>query len=132
LQKLRLKRVVISETTLASGALIGLNQLWYADYPHSKLHSVNDNDEWLQMDKAGHLFSSYHLGRFGAEALQWSGCSKKSQLVYGATIGLAFMSTVEFLMDFRRNGDFLSEICWPILQEQLCMFLKNCAGKNNE
>jgi len=98
--------VVISETVLASGALIGLNQLWYADYPHSTLHAVNDNDEWLQMDKAGHLFSSYHLGRFGAEALQWSGCSKKSQLVYGATIGLAFMTTVEVFDGFSSEWGF--------------------------
>jgi hypothetical protein len=36
------------------------------------------------MDKAGHLFSSYHLGRFGAEMLQWSGTSKKNQVLYGA------------------------------------------------
>jgi len=98
--------VVISETILASGALFGLNQLWYADYPRSGLHTVNDNDEWLQMDKAGHLFSSYHLGRFGAEALQWSGCSKKSQLVYGATIGLAFMSSVEVFDGYSSEWGF--------------------------
>lgn len=56
LQKQRLKGVVLSETILTSGALIGLNQLWYADYEHSALHAVNDNDEWLQMDKTGHFF----------------------------------------------------------------------------
>jgi len=106
LQKQRLKGVVLSETTLASGALIGLNQLWYADYAHSGLHSVNDNDEWLQMDKAGHLFSSYHLGRFGAEALRWSGCNQKSQLLYGATVGLAFMTTVEVFDGFSCEWGF--------------------------
>ena len=56
MQKQRLKGVVLSETILTSGALIGLNQLWYADYEHSALHAVNDNDEWLQMDKTGHFF----------------------------------------------------------------------------
>ena len=95
LNQTRLKGVVLSEGVLASVALIGLNQLWYADYPHANLHSINDNDEWLQMDKAGHLFSSYHMGAFGYNALHWSGCSKKSKLIYGATIGLAFMSVVE-------------------------------------
>ncbi len=106
LNKQRRNSVVLSESILASGALIGLNQLWYADFTHSKLHSVNDNEEWLQMDKAGHLFSSYHLGVFGANALKWSGCNKKSQLLYGATIGLAFMSTVEIFDGYSSEWGF--------------------------
>jgi hypothetical protein len=75
----RLKRqnsVFITEAVLASGALIGLNQLWYADYPKSNFHFINDNSDWMQMDKVGHLYSSYHIGRFGAEALNWSKTSK--------------------------------------------------------
>ncbi|WP_396166168.1 DUF2279 domain-containing protein [Flavobacterium sp.] len=106
LQPKRLTGVVIAEITMASGALIGLNQLWYADYAHSNLHSVNDNDEWLQMDKAGHLFSSYHMGAFGANALQWSGCSKKSQLIYGSTVGLAFMTAVEVFDGYSAEWGF--------------------------
>lgn len=47
------------------------------------------------MDKAGHVFSSYHLGRFGAELLEWSGADQKSQLVYGSTLGFAFLTVVE-------------------------------------
>jgi uncharacterized protein YfiM (DUF2279 family) len=58
------------------------------------------------MDKAGHLFSSYHLGAFGANALKWSGCNKKSQLLYGATIGLAFMSTVELFDGYSSEWGF--------------------------
>jgi hypothetical protein len=34
-----------------TGALVGLNQLWYADYARSDFHFINDNAEWLQMDK---------------------------------------------------------------------------------
>ena len=97
LNKKRQQAVVISETVLASGILIGLNQLWYADYPKSDFHFINDNSEWLQMDKLGHSFSSYHLGRFGAEMLQWSGASKKDQLVYGAGLGFAFLTAVEVM-----------------------------------
>lgn len=93
----RQNTVVISEAVLASGILVGLNQLWYADYPKSDFHFINDNSEWLQMDKLGHSFSSYHLGRFGAEMLQWSGASKKSQLIYGAGLGFAFLTAVEVM-----------------------------------
>lgn len=96
----RQNAVIISETVLASGALLGLNQLWYADYPKSDFHFINDNSEWLQMDKAGHLFSAYHLGRVGAEALNWSGASKEKQLVYGAGLGFAFLTAVEVFDGF--------------------------------
>lgn len=97
LDKKRQNSIVIAESVLAAGALVGLNQLWYADYPQSNFHFTDDNSEWLQMDKLGHSFSSYHLGRFGAEMLQWSGASKKNQLIYGAGLGFAFLTAVEVL-----------------------------------
>jgi hypothetical protein len=97
LNKKRQNTVFISTAVLASGTLIGLNQLWYADYPRSNFHFINDNSEWMQMDKAGHLFSSYHIGRFGAEALNWSGASKKNQLIYGASLGFVFLTAVEVM-----------------------------------
>lgn len=97
---LNLKRqnsVFITEAVLASGALIGLNQLWYANYPKSDFHFINDNSEWMQMDKVGHIYSSYQIGRFGAEALNWSGASKKNQLIYGASLGFVFLTAVEVM-----------------------------------
>ena len=100
---LNLKRqnsVFITEAVLASGALIGLNQLWYADYPKSDFHFINDNSDWMQMDKIGHLYASYHIGRFGAEALNWSGASQKKQLIYGASLGFVFLTAVEVMDGF--------------------------------
>lgn len=93
----RRNTVVITEAVAISGALVGLNELWYADYPRSKFHFINDNDEWLQMDKLGHMYSAYHVGNAGANLLQWSGLSKKKQLVYGATLGFVFLTAVEIL-----------------------------------
>lgn len=93
----RQNTVIITEAALASATLVGLNQIWYADYAKSDFHFINDNDEWLQMDKVGHFYSAYHLGRFGAEALNWSGASSKNQLIYGAGIGFAFLTAVEVL-----------------------------------
>ena len=63
----RRNTVVITQTALASATLISLNQLWYADYPRSNFKTLNDSGEWLQMDKMGHVFSSYQLGRLGAK-----------------------------------------------------------------
>ncbi|MGA9638026.1 MAG: DUF2279 domain-containing protein [Flavobacterium sp.] len=96
----RKKTIILTETIIGTATLIGLNQLWYADYPRSKFHFINDNSEWLQMDKLGHSYSSYHLGRFGAELLQWSGASKKDQLLYGAGLGFTFQTAIEVLDGF--------------------------------
>jgi uncharacterized protein YfiM (DUF2279 family) len=93
----RRNAIIISEVALSAGVLVGLNQLWYADYPKSNFHTINDNADWLQMDKVGHVFSSYQLGSFGKNALQWSGVSRKNQLIYGSTLGLVFLSTVEVM-----------------------------------
>ena len=65
----RRNAVIITEATFGGLTLIGLNQLWYKDYPQSNFHTLNDNGEWLQMDKLGHVFTSYQLGTVGANVL---------------------------------------------------------------
>lgn len=107
--------VYITEAAVLGTTLIGLNQLWYKDYDKSKFHFINDNEEWLQMDKLGHMYSSYHLGRIGAEALQWSGASKKEQLIYGSTIGLGFLTVVEVFDGYSSewgasSGDIIANV----------------------
>ena len=102
--------------TIALGAtLVGLNQIWYKDYPQTNFHFINDNKQWLQMDKLGHLYSTYHLGRVGAEMLQWSGKKKKEQLIYGSTLGLGFLTVVEVFDGFSQEwgaslGDIIANV----------------------
>lgn len=100
LNKKRQNSVFITEAVLASGAFIGLNQLWYADYPRSNFHLINDNSQWMQMDKVGHLYSSYHIGRLGAETLNWGGANQNKQLIYGSSLGFVFLTAVEVLDGF--------------------------------
>lgn len=106
---LNLKRkntVFITEGVVLGGALIGLNQLWYKDYPKSSFHTVNDNNQWLQLDKVGHFYSTYHVGRAGAELLKWSGASKKEQLLYGSTLGFGFLTVVEVFDGYSQEWGF--------------------------
>ncbi|MDO7172861.1 DUF2279 domain-containing protein [Mariniflexile sp. AS56] len=106
LNKPRRNAVVITEASIAGLTLLGLNQLWYADYERSKFHTINDNNEWLQMDKMGHVFTSYQMGRHGAQLLNWSGVDKKDQLIYGATLGFGFLTTVEILDGYSQEWGF--------------------------
>ena len=102
----RRNAVVLTETSLGAITLIGLNQLWYADYPRSSFKTINDSEEWLQMDKLGHVFSSYQLGRLGANTLNWAGVRKKDQLLYGSTLGLGFLTAVEVMDGFSEEWGF--------------------------
>lgn len=102
----RRNAVVITETALASVALIGLDQLWYADYPRSKFKTLNDSGEWLQMDKMGHIFSAYHLGKLGANTMDWAGVSRNDQLIYGASLGMGFLTAVEIMDGFSEEWGF--------------------------
>lgn len=102
----RRNAVIITESSLATISLVGLNQLWYADYPQSNFHTINDSGEWLQMDKFGHVFSSYQVGRVGADLLAWSGVSERDQLIYGSTLGFAYLGVVEVFDGFSEEWGF--------------------------
>lgn len=106
LNKPRRNAVIITKTTLGVTTLVGLNQLWYSDYDQSKFHTLNDNGEWMQMDKLGHVLTSYYVGRAGADVLNWSGVSEKDQLIYGATLGLAFLTVVEVFDGYSEEWGF--------------------------
>lgn len=102
----RRNTVIISETAIATATLFSLHQLWYADYPRSNFKTFNDSRDWMQMDKMGHAFSSYQLGRVGASTLNWAGVSKNNQLLYGSALGLGFLTAVEVMDGFSEEWGF--------------------------
>lgn len=106
LNKSRRNTVLISEAVVSTATIVGLSQLWYADYEQSKFHTTNDNNEWLQLDKVGHAFTAYQMGKHGAQLLNWSGVNKNEQLIYGATLGFTFLSAVEVLDGFSQEWGF--------------------------
>jgi hypothetical protein len=89
--------LLISESSAYTIALAGLNHLWYIDYPRSRFHFINDNGEWLQMDKVGHMSASYYMGVVGIKAYNWAGYSRKKAIWYGGMTGSFFLTIVEVL-----------------------------------
>lgn len=81
----------------ATAALIALDQAWYAQYEREPFHSFDDSDEWLQMDKTGHLLSGYMLGAWGQAAMKHCGTGDRSARWIGGSVGLAFMTGIELL-----------------------------------
>ncbi len=109
----RKNTLLISKGVAYTATLIGLNSLWYKDYPRSNFHFINDNGEWLQMDKMGHMTSSYYMGVAGIEAYRWAGMSEKQAIWYGGLSGSFFLTAVEILDGFSAewgasSGDLLA------------------------
>lgn len=80
-----------------AGTLGLLNGAWYTQYDRSAFHSFDDSGEWLQMDKAGHFFSAYTLGRWGHAAWDRCGTSARESILVGGSLGLIFLTGVEIL-----------------------------------
>ena len=100
------KFLVYSGIATYSVSMIGLNRLWYTKYPKSNFHTINDNHEWLQMDKIGHATTAYYVGKVGMDLVKWTGDSKKNQLIYGASLGFVFLTTVEVFDGFSKEWGF--------------------------
>lgn len=105
-----------SSAVLTTGSLFYLNNAWYAQYNTGKFHFFNDNDEWLQMDKAGHVFTTYQMSRLMMGAFNWAGFSSKEKLFIGGTIGLGYMTAVECMDGFSNGWGFS-------VGDELCNFL---------
>lgn len=102
----RKKILTYSAAAVYGGSMFALNQAWYKKYPRSRFHFFDDAHEWLQMDKAGHVYTSYHLGRLGIESMQWAGFDSSLVLWIGSQTGMAFLTSVEILDGYSAQWGF--------------------------
>ncbi|MCH7534812.1 MAG: DUF2279 domain-containing protein [Bacteroidetes bacterium] len=120
LNKKRLTGVVITESTVYLASVIGLSQLWYKDFPKSKFHFFNDNGQWMQMDKVGHAFSAYYIGRVGMDIFDWTGLDHKKSIWIGGNIATVALTTIEIYDGFSVNwgaslGDMFANLAGTAL-----------------
>lgn len=106
LNKKRLQTTIAATSLVYAGTLYGLNNLWYSDFDRSSFHYFNDNQEWKQMDKLGHVYSSYLGGSIGYHALKYSNLSERKSVVYGGGLGFLFLSTVEVFDGYSKEWGF--------------------------
>ncbi|MCW3464077.1 YfiM family protein [Chitinophaga nivalis] len=99
---------MLSGTTavLYTSGLMALNKAWYKDYPKTSFHFFNDMGEWNQMDKAGHVFSAYFIGKYNREMWRWSGLPRRQQIWIGGLSGLAYQSVIEILDGYSGKWGF--------------------------
>lgn len=109
----RLTGLIIGGTAIYAGSMYGLYQMWYKDYPQTTFHFINDNHEWQQLDKGGHMFNAYYMGKIGYESLRWAGVNKRKSAIYGGGLGFIYLTVIEVLDGFSAEwgasgGDLLA------------------------
>ena len=101
---------LIGVSSLAAGAYVGgmtgLYYLWYQGYDQSSFHSINDNQAWLQVDKLGHSFTAYQMGRVAYTGFRWAGLDEKKSVWIGGSYGFIFLTTVELFDGHSTNWGF--------------------------
>ena len=80
-----------------AGSLVVLNEAWYKGFPRTSFHTFNDSREWQQVDKTGHAWTAYSVGKFSADIWQWAGLSHKKAVWVGGLSGAGYLTIIEFL-----------------------------------
>ena len=99
LDSLQRRQVILAAGTagLYAGSMLALDQLWYEDFPRSPLHSFDDSKQWLQMDKLGHVTTSYQIGKAGYAAMKWAGAKDQTARWLGGGFGFIYLGGIELL-----------------------------------
>lgn len=98
--------VGVSEAALWGGSIAALQFVWYDDFAKASFHSFDDSHEWQQMDKMGHMVTSWHFGRVGGDLWEWSGVSHRKASLIGAAYSIGYMTTFELLDGFNADWGF--------------------------
>lgn len=102
----RLTPVIISGAALYASTMTMLYGFWYKNYPQSKFHFFNDNNEYLQMDKMGHFTTTYYLSKLSYNTLRWTGLTEKQSVLFGGGMGILYLTVVEILDGFSAEWGF--------------------------
>ena len=100
------KIVLGSHAVIYGGTVVGLNRLWFKDCQWIGMHTINDNSDWLQMDKLCHATTSYHTCLFGDESMRLDGGYEGWGFSWGDMAadvgGIALYTTQQLLWDEQR------------------------------
>lgn len=91
----RIALVATSNAIFYAGSYVALNKAWYSEFEKTRFHFFDDNPEWNQMDKAGHVWSTYHVSRLSARVWEWGGLEHRDAVWVGAVSGIVYQGIIE-------------------------------------
>jgi hypothetical protein len=104
--KKRRNTVYIGYAAGVSASYAGLYHLWYKKNGLSDFSTLNDNNHWLQMDKAGHAATACQMGVYGITMLRWAGVDDRAAIWQGGLSGLLFLTGIEIFDGFSNDYGF--------------------------
>ncbi|PWL28964.1 DUF2279 domain-containing protein [uncultured Roseivirga sp.] len=103
---INLKKVKLYGGIGYATAMLVLSQAWYAENGLEHFKFFNDNAEWLQVDKLGHTYGTYHLSRINFELLRRTELSDNKALIWGSLLSTALFLPIEILDGFSPDYGF--------------------------
>ncbi len=87
-------------------ASVGLYHAWYKDHELSGFHTFNDAGEWMQVDKMGHMFTTYNYSFLAFKGTRWTGVEHNKAAWMGVGVGMLLQTTVEVFDGFSEKWGF--------------------------
>lgn len=91
---------------VGSASMYWLYSGWYAQSTRAKFHFFDDSKEWMQMDKVGHIVSTYYESRWAAAAYRWAGVKPRKSDWIGIGYGMAVQTSLEIADGFSDKWGF--------------------------
>lgn len=86
--------------------MVLLGRAWYEDNLTRRFHFFNDNGEWLQVDKVGHVFSAYNESLMVSDLYRWAGVHPDKAAVLGLVAGFVGQTSIEIFDGFADKWGF--------------------------
>jgi len=102
----RLKKIVLYGGLGYGASLFTLSQAWYKEQGLENFKFFNDNEEWLQVDKLGHSFSTYNLSRINYELLKNTHLTDHKAVLWSSAVSSLLLLPVEILDGFSPDFGF--------------------------
>jgi hypothetical protein len=106
INKKRLIGSSVSISMIYLGSIVSLQQVWYKESFQKEFHFFNDGKNWLQMDKAGHVFTAYNLSSILSGNFRWDGIKIKHSNVIGSAIGVSYLTSLEIMDGYSKDWGF--------------------------
>lgn len=106
LSQKRVNLALIGGGTFYTTFSIGLYNAWYRQFPQSSFHLFNDWGEWSNMDKYGHVYSTYFQAVLAYKTSRWTGTSEKRSILAGALCAGLAQTTIEMMDGFSTKWGF--------------------------
>ena len=84
----------------------GLYNAWYSQFDQESFHLFNDWGEWENIDKYGHLYTSYFQGVLCYKGAKWTGLSESQSILTGVLCASLFQTTIEVMDGFSSAWGF--------------------------